>query len=341
MKKILVTGGAGFIGSHVVLELLHSGYEAIIVDNFYNSCPEIITRLNSLKPHGSHFSVVEADICDQVAMDTLFKEHNFHAVIHCAGYKAVAESVAKPLEYYKNNLLGTIVLCEVMKKYDVTRLIFSSSATVYGAPHYLPIDETHPTGGCTNPYGWTKWMNEQILRDVAHANTEWSVILLRYFNPIGAHKSGKIGDAPQGIPNNIAPIITQAAIGKLPYIAVTGNDYDTPDGTGVRDYIHILDLASGHVAALTYLDTHTGVEAVNLGTGHGTSVLELIHGFEKAVGHTIPQKFSERRPGDIASCYCTPAKAHRLFGGWSAVHTAEEMCADAWRWQSQNPEGYK
>ena len=295
--NILLTGGAGFIGSHTAVELLHAGHSVVVVDNLYNSSEKSLQRVQELT--GKTVKFYQADCCDFAAMDRIFAENEIDAVIHFAAYKAVGESVAKPLAYYRNNLDCTLTVCEAMKKNGVKRFIFSSSATVYGIPDHMPLDETMPTS-CTNPYGWTKYMNERILTDVAAANPDWSVVLLRYFNPIGAHESGRIGEMPNGIPNNLVPYITQVASGKREFLSVFGNDYPTPDGTGVRDYIHVVDLAKGHVAAANYAMTHTGTEIVNLGTGHGYSVLDIVNAFEKVNGVKVPYKIVGRRPGDIS-----------------------------------------
>lgn len=335
--NILLTGGAGFIGSHTYVELVNAGHRAVIVDNFYNACPEVLARLEAITGQPVPFHKV--DVCDKEALSAVFDSENFDAVIHFAGYKAVGESVAKPLEYYRNNLDSTLSLCEVMRAHGVKRLVFSSSATVYGTSDEMPLVETMHTGGCTNPYGWTKYMIEQVLRDAAHAMPDWSVALLRYFNPIGAHESGLIGEDPVGIPNNLMPYIAQVASGKLKELRVFGNDYPTPDGTGVRDYIHVVDLAQGHVKACEYLMEHTGCEAINLGTGVGYSVLDLVHAFETVNEIRIPYSIVERRPGDVARCYANPARAKELLG-WQARKTLEDMCRDTWRWQSRNPNGY-
>ena len=334
--RILLTGGAGFIGSHTCLELLKAGHEAVVIDNLSNSSRLSIDRVQKLT--GKQVRFYEADVCDAAALDRVFSEQPIDAVIHFAAFKAVGESVAKPLAYYRNNLDCTLTVCEAMRKYGVTRFIFSSSATVYGIPDHMPLDETMPTG-CTNPYGWTKYMNERILTDAAKAHPEWSVVLLRYFNPIGAHESGQIGEMPNGIPNNLFPYIAQVASGKLPYLHVYGDDYPTPDGTGVRDYIHVVDLAKGHVKAADYAASHTGVEIINLGTGRGYSVLDLVRTFESVTGVRIPFRVEGRRAGDIAECWADPAKAKRLLG-WEAEKTLEDMCRDGWRWQSMNPDGY-
>ena len=335
--KILVTGGAGYIGSHTCVELLNAGYEVVIVDNLYNASEKAVERVQEIT--GKEVAFYRADICDRSALKRIFGENRVDAVIHFAGYKAVGESVAKPLEYYENNLEGTLTLCGVMREHGVKNIIFSSSATVYGDPAEIPITENCPKGICTNPYGWTKWMLEQILTDIQKADPEWNVILLRYFNPIGAHESGKIGEDPRGIPNNLLPYVAQVAIGKLKCLGVFGNDYDTPDGTGVRDYIHVVDLARGHVKAIEKLADREGVSIYNLGTGKGYSVLEVVHAFEKACGHPIPYEIRERRAGDIATCYCDPRKAKKELG-WEAEYGIEDMCRDSWRWQSQNPDGY-
>ena len=334
---ILVTGGAGYIGSHTVIELVKQGYNAIVAaDNFANSKMEAITRTRKIC--GVNFPFYEADLRDMDAMDAIFKKHDIDAVIHFAGLKAVGESVAMPLAYYGNNLQSTIALCEVMKTNNVDKFIFSSSATVYSSDNEMPLTEESKTGNCTNPYGWTKYMCEQILTDTAKAHN-WSVALLRYFNPIGAHESGDIGEDPVGIPNNIMPLISQTAVGKIDCLNVTGNDYPTPDGTGIRDYIHITDLARGHVAAIKYLQSNKGSHVFNLGTGKGTSVIELINAFESATGVNVNHKFVERRPGDVATVYSSPTKAaHQL--NWHAEKTLAEACADSWRWQSKNPKGY-
>ena len=335
--NILVTGGAGYIGSHTCVELLEAGHDVVIVDNLYNSSPKAVERIAELAGKKPEF--VKADMCDREAMEAVFAGHRFDAVIHFAGYKAVGESVQKPIEYYMNNIYGTLTLTDLMRSHGVKKIIFSSSATVYGDPAFVPITEECPKGTCTNPYGWTKWMQEQILTDLHTADPEWSVILLRYFNPIGAHKSGRIGEDPQGIPNNLVPYVARVAIGKLPELGVFGNDYGTPDGTGVRDYIHVVDLARGHVKALAMFSRESAVRVYNLGTGHGYSVLEVLHAYERACGHTIPYAIKPRRPGDIATCFCDPGKAKAELG-WEAEYGIDEMCADSWRWQSMNPDGY-
>ena len=308
--RILVTGGAGYIGSHTCVELLNEGYEVVIVDNLYNANKKAVDRVEEIT--GKKVTFYEADICDKEAMDAIFDKEDVQAVIHFAGLKAVGESTVKPLEYYQNNIAGTLTLCDVMRNHGVKNIIFSSSATVYGDPAMIPITEECPKGTCTNPYGWTKWMLEQILTDIQKADPEWNVILLRYFNPIGAHKSGMIGEDPKGIPNNLLPYVAQVAIGKLECLGVFGDDYDTPDGTGVRDYIHVVDLARGHVKAIQKLADKEGVSIYNLGTGNGYSVLQVVHAFEKACGHPIKYQIKPRRPGDIAKCYCAPEKAKKL-----------------------------
>lgn len=335
--KILLTGGAGFIGSHTYVELLNAGHEAVIVDNFYNASERVMERLETIT--GKPVCWYNVDVCDKEGLTKVFADHAFDAVIHFAGYKAVGESVQKPLEYYRNNLDSTLTLCDVMRTFGVKRIVFSSSATVYGVTDEMPLVETMPTG-CTNPYGWTKYMNEQILRDVAHANPDWAVALLRYFNPIGAHESGMIGEDPVGIPNNLMPYITQVASGKLEKLRVFGNDYNTHDGTGVRDYIHVVDLAQGHVAACEYLMNSVGCDVFNLGTGVGYSVLDLVHTFGRVNHLDIPYTIVERRPGDVARCFADASRAKEKLG-WQAQKTLEDMCRDSWRWQSQNPNGYR
>ena len=324
--KVLVTGGAGYIGSHTCVELLNAGHEVVIIDNFVNSKPEALDCIRRIT--GKDFAFCEADLRDRAAVKKLFDEHEIDAVIHFAGLKAVGESVQKPLEYYNNNLGGFFVLAEEMRAHNVKRIVFSSSATVYGMNNPVPFREEMPTSA-TNPYGYTKVMIEQMLRDLAVADPEWSIVLLRYFNPIGAHESGLIGEDPNGIPNNLLPYVAQVAAGKLKQLSVFGNDYDTPDGTGVRDYIHVVDLALGHLAALNYAETHTGAEAINLGTGHGTSVLEIVAAFEKASGRPVPYKICDRRPGDIATCYADTTKAAKLLG-WHATRDIDDMCRDGW-----------
>ena len=334
---ILVTGGAGYIGSHTCIELINAGYDVVVVDNLCNSCKEALNRVEKIV--GRTIKFYEADIRDAEAMKNIFETEDIDAVIHFAGLKAVGESVAKPLEYYDNNIAGTLVLCDAMRNAGVKNIIFSSSATVYGDPAFVPITEECPKGQCTNPYGWSKSMLEQILTDLHTADPEWNVVLLRYFNPVGAHKSGTIGENPKGIPNNLMPYITQVAVGKLECLGVFGDDYDTPDGTGVRDYIHVVDLALGHVKALKKIEEKAGVKVYNLGTGNGYSVLDMVKAFGKACGKEIPYQIKPRRPGDIAACYADPAKAKEELG-WVAERGLDEMCEDSWRWQSNNPEGY-
>lgn len=335
--SILVTGGAGYIGSHTCIELIKAGYDVVVVDNLYNSKREALKRTAELS--GKQVPFYECDIRDKAGLSKVFSEEKIDAVIHFAGLKAVGESCQKPLEYYDNNIGGTLTLCEVMKEFGCKKLVFSSSATVYGMNNVSPLKETMPTGGTTNPYGTTKYMIEIILSDLFKADNEWSISLLRYFNPIGAHESGRIGEDPNGIPNNLMPYISQVAIGKLPCLSVYGNDYDTPDGTGVRDYIHVVDLALGHVKAVERVLGKSGLDIYNLGTGVGYSVLDVINAFEKASGIKINYKIVDRRPGDIATCYSDPSKAYNELG-WKAERGLEQMCADSWRWQSQNPNGY-
>ena len=334
--KILLTGGAGYIGSHTYIELVSAGHEAVIADDFSNSCIEVIKRLEKIT--GKPVPYYDADVCDKKALSAIFTEHSFDAVIHFAGFKAVGESVIKPLAYYRNNLDSTLSLCEVMKENNVTRIVFSSSATVYGTTEEMPLVEDLPTG-CTSPYGWTKYMIEQILQDISKANPDWSVALLRYFNPIGAHESGLIGEDPVGIPNNLMPYIAQVASGKLTELRVFGDDYPTPDGTGVRDYIHVVDLAKGHVAACEYLNEHLGCEVFNLGTGEGYSVLDLVHTFERVNEIKIPYIITPRRLGDVAQCYADAGRAKKYLH-WEAQKDLEDMCRDVWRWQSANPNGF-
>ncbi len=336
MGKILCTGGAGYIGSHTCVELANAGYEVVIADNFSNSKPEVLNRLEELC--GKRPIFYEIDVADREALDKLFDENDIDAVIHFAGYKAVGESCAKPVMYYRNNLDTTLSLLEVMKKHNVNNIVFSSSATVYGVPEKVPLTEDMKTG-CTNPYGFTKLMIEQILTDTAAADENMSVILLRYFNPIGAHKSGRIGEDPNGIPNNLLPYITQVAAGKLKELGVFGNDYPTHDGTGVRDYIHVVDLAKGHVKAIEYASAHKGVEIFNLGTGIGYSVLDIVKAFERANDLKIPYTIKPRRAGDVAECYADASKAKNILG-WQAQYTLDDMCADSWNWQSNNLNGY-
>ena len=335
---ILVTGGTGYIGSHTCVELLNAGYEVVILDNLYNSSKKAVDRIEEIT--GKSVTFYENDMLDADAMENLFSKEKIDCVIHFAGLKAVGESVAKPLEYYKNNIQGTLCLVEAMRNHGCKNIIFSSSATVYGDPAFVPITEECPKGTPTNPYGWTKSMLEQILTDLHTADEEWNIILLRYFNPIGAHKSGLIGEDPKGIPNNLLPYVAQVAIGKLECVGVFGNDYDTPDGTGVRDYIHVVDLALGHVKAIDKIKDNPGVKIYNLGTGNGYSVLDVIKAFSKACGHEVPYQIKPRRAGDIATCYSDASLAKKELG-WEAQYGIEEMCADSWKWQSMNPNGYK
>jgi len=335
MGAVLVTGGAGFIGSHTCVELLDAGYEIIVMDNFANSKPESLNRIKKIT--SKDFKFYQTDMLDFDGMAKIFSENKVDAVIHFAGLKAVGESVSKPLEYYHNNIAGTLELLRAMRQYGCKKIVFSSSATVYGMNNPVPYKEDYPTSA-TNPYGYTKVMIEQILKDICHADKEWSAVLLRYFNPIGAHSSGLIGEDPNGIPNNLFPYIAQVATGKLPKLNVYGNDYPTPDGTGVRDYIHVVDLAKGHLCALDYAMKHSGAEAVNLGTGKGSSVLEVVAAFEKACGKAIPKEFAPRRAGDIATCYADTSKAKELFG-WSAKYNLDQMCADGWNFTKNNPNG--
>ena len=336
---ILVSGGAGYIGSHTCVELLAAGYDIVVADNYYNSCPEALARVKKIA--GKDFRFVEADMTDKDAVEKIFAENeDIDCVIQFAAYKAVGESVSKPIEYYSNNLACTLNILDVMRRHNCHNIIFSSSATVYGDPASVPIREDFPVGGTTNPYGTTKVFTERILTDCCHADPELNVALLRYFNPIGAHKSGLIGEDPNGIPNNLMPYIAKVAVGKLEKVHVFGNDYPTPDGTGVRDYIHVVDLARGHVAAIKKLEQKPGLFICNLGTGHGYSVLDVINAFSKACGKEIPYVIDPRRPGDIAECWCDPSKAKRELG-WEAQYGIEEMCAHSWNWQSHNPDGYK
>ena len=338
MAKILITGGAGYIGSHTALELLNEGYEVVVYDNLCNSSEESLKRVQELT--GKEIKFYEGDVLDGAALEAMFRAENVDAVIHCAALKAVGESVQKPLEYYQNNITGTLTLMDVMNRVGVKNIVFSSSATVYGSPAEMPITEACPKGQCTNPYGWTKSMMEQIMSDVQKANPDWNVILLRYFNPVGAHKSGRIGEDPKGIPNNLMPYISQVAVGKLEKLGVFGNDYNTHDGTGVRDYIHLVDLAIGHVKAINYIFTNPGLDVINLGTGTGYSVLDMVKAFSKACGKEIPYEIKPRRAGDIDMCYADPSKALKVLG-WKAERGLDEMCEDTWRWQSQNPNGYR
>ncbi len=337
MGKILVTGGAGFIGSHTVVELQEAGKDVVVLDNLSNSSEKSLERVEEIT--GKKVPFYKADILDRDALEEIFSKEDIYAVIHFAGLKAVGESVQKPWEYYENNIAGTLTLTDVMRKHGCKNIIFSSSATVYGNPAFIPITEECPKGQCTNPYGWTKSMLEQILSDIQKADNEWNVILLRYFNPIGAHKSGLIGENPSGIPNNLMPYITQVAVGKRDHLNVFGNDYDTHDGTGVRDYIHVVDLAQGHVKALKKIEENAGLKIYNLGTGHGYSVLDIVKNFEEATGVKIPYEIQGRRPGDIATCYADASLAKKELG-WEAKYGIREMCEDSWRWQKNNPEGF-
>ena len=335
--KILLTGGAGFIGSHTCVELISAGHEPVIVDNYVNSSPEAIRRVEQIV--GRPVPHYEADVADREALSRIFREHAFDCVIHFAGLKAVGESVAQPLRYYRNNLDSTLTLCEVMQAHGVKRIVFSSSATVYGNQPVVPYREDMPSMGCTNPYGWTKFMIEKILEGQVTADPEWSVVLLRYFNPIGAHESGLIGEDPSGIPNNLMPYVAKVAVGQLEKLSVFGNDYPTPDGTGVRDYIHVVDLAKGHVKACDFAARRTGSEIINLGTGHGYSVLDLVNTFMRVNNVNVPYVIAPRRPGDIAENYADPSKAKELLG-WTAEKNLEDMCRDTYRFQTKNPKGY-
>ena len=337
IMKILVTGGAGYIGSHTCVELLERGYEVVVLDNYYNSCAVSVERVEKIT--GKKIALYEGDVRDRALLDKIFTEHKIDCVIHFAGLKAVGESCAKPVMYYDNNIGGTLALVEVMQKHNCKKIIFSSSATVYGDPEVLPLTETCKTGGTTNPYGTSKLFQERILSDLYDADNGWTVILLRYFNPVGAHESGLIGEDPQGIPNNLTPYIAKVAIGELKEIGVFGNDYPTPDGTGVRDYIHVVDLAKGHVSAIDGVKG-SGVFVYNLGTGIGYSVLDVIHAFEKACGRKLPYVIKPRRAGDIAACYADASKAKKELG-WQAEYGIDDMCASLWKWQSMNPKGYK
>lgn len=336
VKTILVTGGTGYIGSHTVVELLNLDYEVVIIDNYTNSKPEVLNRIESIT--GKKPIFYEVDILNQQLLEVIFKKHALDAVIHFSGYKAVDESIEKPLMYYHNNLTGTLILCKLMEKYKVTKIVFSSSATVYGVNNTSPLTEDLPISA-TNPYGTSKLMIEQILRDTYVANRNWSIVLLRYFNPIGAHESGLIGEDPNGKPNNLMPYITQVAVGKRDELLVFGNDYETKDGTGVRDYIHVVDLAIGHIKALEYIDKHQGVEAINLGTGVGYSVLDVVNSFMEVTDRNIPYKIVERRAGDIGTCFSDPSKAKMLLE-WRAKKSIWEMCRDSWKWQKNNQNGY-
>lgn len=335
--SILVTGGAGYIGSHTVVELMNAGYEVVVCDNLCNASEKVMDRVAAIT--GKMPVFYKTDIRDEEGLNEIFEKENIDSCIHFAGLKAVGESVQKPLEYYENNISGTLTLLKVMRAHNVKNIVFSSSATVYGSPAFVPITEECPKGQCTNPYGWTKSMLEQILTDVQFADKEWNVILLRYFNPIGAHESGTMGENPNGIPNNLMPYITQVAVGKLEKLGVFGNDYDTPDGTGVRDYIHVVDLALGHVKAMQKMKENPGLKIYNLGTGHGYSVLDIVKNFEEATGVKIPYEIKPRRAGDIATCYSDATKAKEELG-WVAERDLKKMCEDSWRWQKNNPNGY-
>ena len=335
--NVLVTGGAGYIGSHTCLELLESGYGVIVIDNLCNSNAKSLERVQALT--GKSLTFYEGDVRDEKLLQTIFQNHEIGCVIHFAGLKAVGESVAMPWEYYDNNLNSTLVLTKVMKQFGMKNIIFSSSATVYTADNEMPLRETSRTGGCTNPYGWTKYMTEQILSGMAHADPDWSIVLLRYFNPIGAHESGQIGEDPRGIPNNLMPYITQVAVGRREKLSVYGDDYNTHDGTGVRDYIHVVDLAKGHVAAVKYADEHQGCEVFNLGTGCGYSVLDMVKTFRDVNEVALPYVIAPRRPGDIATCYADPTKSAQVLG-WKAEKNLADMCRDSWNWQKNNPQGY-
>lgn len=336
--NILVTGGAGYIGSHTIIELFKAGHEVVVIDNLVNSSSKSLERVETIT--GKKVPFFRVDIRDRAGLDKVLKENKVDACIHFAGLKAVGESVSKPFEYYENNISGTLVLIDALRSNGCKNIIFSSSATVYGNPQIIPITEECPKGKCTNPYGQTKSMLEEIFIDIQKADPEWNVVLLRYFNPIGAHKSGMIGEDPNGIPNNLMPYITQVAVGKRAELGVFGDDYDTPDGTGVRDYIHVVDLANGHVKALEAIARNCGLAIYNLGTGHGYSVLDVVKAFESANGVKVPYSIKPRRPGDIATCYSDPAKAERELG-WKAQFGIEDMCRDSWNWQKNNPNGYK
>ena len=335
---VLVTGGAGYIGSHTCVELLEKGMDVVVIDNLVNSSAKSLDRVEQIT--GKRLAFYQEDVRDRAALDRIFEKHDIGCAIHFAGLKAVGESVSMPLEYYDNNLFSTVTLCEAMRDHGVKNIVFSSSATVYTGGDEMPLRESSPTGMCTNPYGWTKYMSEQIMRDMAFADRDWSVVLLRYFNPIGAHPSGLIGEDPRGIPNNLLPYISQVAIGRRDHLTVYGDDYDTPDGTGVRDYIHVVDLARGHAAAINYMLGHRGESVFNLGTGHGCSVLEMVKTFERVNGVRVPYVIAERRPGDLATVYASPDKSAELLG-WRAEYGLVEMCRDTWNWQMKNPAGYE
>lgn len=335
---VLVTGGAGYIGSHTCVELLNSGYEVVIIDNLVNSSEKAVRRVEEIT--GKAVAFYQADVRDRAALDRIFSAHDIGCAIHFAGLKAVGDSVKLPLDYYDNNLFSTVRLCEALRDHDVKNIIFSSSATVYAPSKEMPLRETSHIGDCANPYGWTKFMSEQIMRDAAAADSGWSVVLLRYFNPVGAHPSGLIGEDPRGVPNNLMPYITQVALGKLPHLRVFGNDYDTHDGTGVRDYIHVVDLARGHVAAIDYMETHRGESVFNLGTGVGCSVMDMVTAFERVNGVKVPYEIAPRRPGDLPLYYASPDKSAEILG-WKAEYGLEDMCRDAWNWQQKNPDGYR
>ncbi len=336
--NVLVTGGAGYIGSHTCVELIQKGHVPVVVDNLCNASAKSLERVEEIT--GTKITFYEGDVRDEALLERIFADHAIDCVIHFAGLKAVGESVSMPLAYYDNNLRSTMTLCSVMARCGVKKIVFSSSATVYSSDNTMPLSEQSRTGGCTNPYGWTKYMCEQILRDVAKADPEWSVVLLRYFNPVGAHISGRIGEHPNGIPNNLMPYIAQTAVGKREKLSVFGNDYPTPDGTGVRDYIHVVDLARGHVAAIDYMQQNTGEAVFNLGTGKGYSVLDMVHAFEQANGVSVPYEIAPRRPGDVATCYADPAKSREVLG-WQAQLELTDMCRDSWNWQRSNPNGYE
>ena len=336
--NVLVTGGAGYIGSHTCVELIQKGHVPVVVDNLCNASAKSLERVEEIT--GTKITFYEGDVRDETLLERIFADHAIDCVIHFAGLKAVGESVSMPLAYYDNNLCSTMTLCSVMARCGVKKIVFSSSATVYSSDNTMPLSEQSRTGGCTNPYGWTKYMCEQILRDVAKADPEWSVVLLRYFNPVGAHISGRIGEHPNGIPNNLMPYIAQTAVGKREKLSVFGDDYPTPDGTGVRDYIHVVDLARGHVAAIDYMQQNTGEAVFNLGTGKGYSVLDMVHAFEQANGVSVPYEIAPRRPGDVATCYADPTKSREVLG-WQAQLELTDMCRDSWNWQRSNPNGFE